>query len=498
MKRTIALILSLLCLLTLAASCKKEEKKGGSASPAQNTANAAPAPVATEPVIDDLVGWDGPVIRAAFSTFPDGMNEKLKAFEESGEIRVQRMDYSVLNSDFDPYAGEERLILDIVTGKIAPDLVILPSATCTLATTVREKKLYADLTPYIDADDTLNRENLFGSVLTSFSTADGQIWGLSNGFTANTLIGNDALLGSYAGASGWTLEELLDYAESLPPNTVLIRNLSQDMAALILLGSDGYAQFIDRDAGTCSFDSPLFIRWLNFLASLPKDWNELTVKSPLESLPSAERYELYYNNKVALEHRDYFKLTWMMDDASVFGTDVFTRIGFPDAEESRMKLDFDWSYVILRNVENPDAAWDFMKTFFEPERIGIPPKLMFGEIPVLKTIYEELAEQYKDTIFITYFSGGGAGIAKGHPDNPKTDADLDKPGHMYEFTDADAERILAMLDSAQVTRIADSTPSEVQAIVEEEISAFLANHASAENCAAAIQSRVNLWLAERG
>ena len=32
--------------------------------------------------------------------------------------------------------------------------------------------------------------------------------------TANTLIGNDALLGDYAGREGWTLEELLDFADS--------------------------------------------------------------------------------------------------------------------------------------------------------------------------------------------------------------------------------------------------------------------------------------------
>ena len=87
-------------------------------------------------------------------------------------------------------------------------------------------------------------------------------------------------------------------------------------------------------------------------------------------------------------------------------------------------------------------------------------------------------------------------MAKGHPDNPQSDAELDQPGHMYEFTEADGERIFALLDSAQVTRIADRTPSEVRAIVDEEISAFLGGASTAEGCAAAIQSRVTIWLAE--
>ena len=502
MKRTLALALSALLLLPLLAGCGKTEKPDTGGTPGQYAQNqGTPAPA--EPAIDDLSDWDGPVVRAAFATLSvEDLNEKQKEFEESGEVRVQRMDYSVLNSDFDPHAGEERLILDLVTGKIAPDLVLLPSATGSAATAILEKKLYADLSPYVDADDFLNREAIFGSVLASFSTADDEIWALSNGFTANTLIGNDALLGPYAGrdrtGEGWTLEELLDFADSLPSDIVLVRNLSKEQAALILLGSDGYAQFVDREAGTCSFDSPVFLRWLNFLASLPKDWDELTVKSPLESRPSAERYELYYNGKVALEHRDYFKPNWMVDDAAVFGTDAFTRIGYPDAAESRMKLDFDWTYAILKGAENPDGAWEFMKLFFKEERTGDPPMIRFPEIPSLKSVYDELTADYENLIFIHYFSGAGAGLYKGDPDNPQSDADLDEPGHMYEFTAEDAERLYAMLDSGQVTRIADRTPSEVQAIVDEEISAFLGGASTAEGCAAAIQSRVRIWLAERG
>ncbi|MBQ3954301.1 MAG: hypothetical protein II680_00290 [Clostridia bacterium] len=494
MKRIALLILSIVLCAFLAASCEKGGASDPGTKPGGNT--RPPVPTATEPAVDNLSDWDGPVVTVAFPWDGGDLKDKIREFEESGEVRVKRMDYSALNSDFDPSAGEERLALDLVTGKIAPDLVLIPSAAGRLADAVREKNLWADLAPRIETDGFLNREDLFASVLASFSTADGKIWALSNGFTANTLIGNDALLGDYAGREGWTLEELLDFADSIPPDVVLVSHLCHEQAADILLGSDGYAQFIDREAGTCSFDSPLFLRWLKFLAPLPKDWNELTVKSPLESKPREERYELYYTGKVALENRIYFKVNQMVEDAAVFGTDAFTRIGYPDAAQSRMKLDFDWTYAILNTAENPDGAWDFMKTFFEPDRMGDPPRLMVHEIPVLKSIFEEMTAQYKDTIFIQYFSGGGGGMAKGHPDNPQSDAELDQPGHMYEFTEEDGERIFALLDSEQVTRIADRTPSEVRAIVDEEISAFLGGASTAEGCAAAIQSRVTIWLAE--
>ena len=143
----IFIILSL--LLPLVAGCGKAKKPDTGGTPGQYAQNAG-TPAATEPVIDDLSDWDGPVVRAAFATLSvEDLNEKQKEFEESGEVRVQRMDYSVLNSDFDPHAGEERLILDLVTGKIAPDLVLLPSATGPAATAILEKKLYADLSPAV-------------------------------------------------------------------------------------------------------------------------------------------------------------------------------------------------------------------------------------------------------------------------------------------------------------------------------------------------------------
>ena len=58
-------------------------------------------------------------------------------------------------------------------------------------------------------------------------------------------------------------------------------------------------------------------------------------------------------------------------------------------------------------------------------------------------------------------------------------------------------RIFALLlDGASCTPYVNYTPSEIEDIIFEEVSAYLAGGANAEKCVKNIQSRVSIWLAE--
>ena len=76
-----------------------------------------------------------------------------------------------------------------------------------------------------------------------------------------------------------------------------------------------------------------------------------------------------------------------------------------------------------------------------------------------------------------------------------TPAPLEKPGVIDYFDPEDAEVLKSLFDSAG-TPAALSLPDEVAAIIAEELSAYDAGAASADECAKVIQSRVSLWLAE--
>ena len=474
-RRIFALLLAALILFTLLPACGKKAEE------------APNGPAISVPIDADFI--------VAYAKDPDAdIKENIKKIETEHGITVAVLDYSEYNTQFDRTAGADKLALDLATGLIKPDVIIAAKATNVVAETVMEKGLYCDLTPYLEKDPHINQNNVFGTVLESFSTPDGKIWGLSDVMAAQTLLGNDALLGDLAGKSGWTVGEMLDYAASLPDG-VWLMDLAQEGGQRSLLGENGYLSFVDLAAGTCSFDSPEFLRWLKFLGALPAG-AEYARTSPLAQVEPEEQYQFYHNGMIALRELAYFNLQSLVRDPAWFGTKDYTRIGYAGAEGTVFDLIFSDTFMIGKDAAAPDLAWEFIAACMEPDRYPDGRPTGGGSIPVLKDVYDELCEEYYDYYIIGSFSGGG-GMAKKDPEvPPPTSETLDKPGYVFEFTEEDAARLKKDLDSRNVTPIAGRLPSAVREIVEEEISAYLLGKATAEGCAAAVQSRVSIWLAE--
>ncbi|MBO6052974.1 MAG: hypothetical protein J6Q17_04490, partial [Clostridia bacterium] len=86
---------------------------------------------------------------------------------------ISLLDYSIYDTD-----AQQKLMIDILNGIVKPDMVYGYDSSVSIRT-LRDKGLTVDLTPYLAADDTVNEENLFGSVLSYFRSRDGGIWGIS-------------------------------------------------------------------------------------------------------------------------------------------------------------------------------------------------------------------------------------------------------------------------------------------------------------------------------
>ena len=75
--------------------------------------------------------------------------------------------------------------------------------------------------------------------------------------------------------------------------------------------------------------------------------------------------------------------------------------------------------------------------------------------------------------------------------------DIDN-GEVFHLTDADWEHIETFLDTIGAPLTSSALPEDVQAILTEEMSAYLGGTKSAADCAEMIQNRVSLYLAEQG
>ena len=382
----------------------------------------------------------------------------------------------------------QNLAMDIALGRYRPDMILGKTGGADMNYCLREK-IYTDLTPYLDSDPVVNRDNVLGAVLRAFDDGEGGLWGLADNFTISTLVSPDSILPAEY-RDGWTLDDLLDFADSLPSDVTLIEGLTRETAADKLLGANGYAAFIDWDSMTCSYDSPTFLRWLDFVRSLPKDEAELLRSSELEQLSDQEKYEYYWNGKVALRNMRFSSVEAIL--GAVFRFDTYD-VSFPGYPTAGGTLSTDFAFLVTSFSDTTDEAWEFMTSVItEREGWETAEWRMFGGMSVLKSMFDEISVNEMNYTFKYMFSGGEGSTRKDLDNAYK----LDSPGKVYDLTKADTDRIRDYYDNIAGSPIKADLPDDVAAILNEELSALIADAATPEACARNIQSRVSIWLAE--
>ena len=447
----------------------------------------APAPAVYHKVPDiDLSAVT--VLRLAYTTQLEYfVPRKVIAFNKShDDVRIVTESYI---NEGDYYGGENRLAAEMAAGS-RPDIVITTKEGPALSAIVKHG-LYADLTPYAERPGNLNKDNIMGCVKRTFTDGEGRLFAVASSFTLRGYITTDALLGEYAGRDSLTPEELLDFAESLPADRLLMEGLTRESAASSLLGPGGYASFIDGEGKSCSFDSDLFIRYLTYIASLPT-WEEYSAHPPIEGLNAdrSERYKLYHDGKIALKLKSFHEPVDFLGAELDFGTKDWRLIGQPANGDYGVPIGAESVYVVTApEGERADLAWEVLSAVFDPEGFGVS----WG-IPGLVSVFEQMVEEYYTYDFAFTYSGSASWGTK----NPDRERRLDEPGILTEFTEADERRIRDVLDNHCGVPYTASADEDVTAIVEEEISVFLGGVGSAEDCAKKIQSRVSILLAEKG
>ncbi|MBE6725942.1 MAG: extracellular solute-binding protein [Ruminococcaceae bacterium] len=440
------------------------------------------------------------VLTVAFSRqLWDGvLQESIAQFNRThDDARIVLLDYSTWATDSDPTAGSDRLALDMVTGLCMPDLVVGRPGEDKQIDQILKKKMYLDLAPFLESDPEVNRETLMDCVLTAFDD-DGAVWCLSNYFLFETVLANRALLdrAGMGELDRWTLEEFLDFAERLPKDVVLANvPLTQDSANAMLLGDYGLGAFLDREEGTCSFDSPLFVRYLKFAAGLPKNLEEYRSKNAYGAADRNGQFDLSYTDRVALSMTSF----WMYSDftrfETAFGNKDWVMIGYPESSGSGTEVSAQNVCCITASCPAPDLAWEFLRSLvLTGQRNDGLPSTAQNMLSSLKESFAEGTEDLYRSEFIQYFDGTLESRTP-KPDVPTAKEQLRRPGIVLDYTKEDTARIMAALDGAGIP-LSHRIPDEVMEFVNEEMSAFFAGIGSAEDCAKKIQSRASVWMAE--
>lgn len=409
--------------------------------------------------------------------------------KDTPDVRVVTKDYSSYTTDDKPNGAEEQLALEITAGLFRPDIV-LGSTSSLVLEQIHKNNLYTDLTPYLETDDTVNFDTLYGCIRRTFDDGKGGMWAIAPEFEISTLIARSDVLGSYAGQTHWTLDEMLDFFESLPADVEKYPQLFRKSGVYGLL-AQGYGCFIDRETGTCSFDSDLFIRYLNFLMTLPEDNREWRAHSEYASMSAPDQFSARMSGKVALDMKwlgfphDYWDLE------TVFGTRDYTLIGRATTTDSGARVTSGHVFAITNFTQSPDICWGLLKYFFAEKQ---PAFLAESGILSLKTSMNAVFESSAQYDHV-YYTTGTTHTLERDPENPLTEETLDKPGILLSFTDEDRQKYEDFLDNSGNPLIHEISDA-VTDIVKEEMSVYFSSLGTAEDCAKKIQSRVTIWLSE--
>ncbi len=399
------------------------------------------------------------------------------------EYRIAVKDYFTEGED-----GASRLVFDITTGAYRPDVVLGKNAQTDFRY-FRDHGMTLDLSALMDADSLVKADNIFGSVRKAFATEDGGMWAIPAAFRVRTLAAPGSVSEETGGGTGWDLEELLDYAESLPSDHALTEGLTRETAAEKLLGPNGYGIFFDIDSGRCDFDSPLFLRWLEYLLSLPANEAELMKTSSFDRADDGERARMYREGRVTLLTLNLNSLSSILAPVFRFGDRGWVWAGYPtEGNTPGAATECGTAFAIMSWAEDAEAIWKIIRSVVSEDRSG--------ELNILKSRMEEdlsIADRYDTIWYLSRDRGYGARLKD--PDNPLTETMLDDAGVILDFTPEDGKRFMDLLDAAG-DAFAKVLPEEVLAIVEEEISVLFGSASTAESCAKKIQSRASIWLAE--
>jgi ABC-type glycerol-3-phosphate transport system substrate-binding protein len=377
------------------------------------------------------------------------------------------------------------LDLAIVSGR-APDILSLNGLQLSK---YAKKGALLELSEYIDNSPNIKREDLFENILTAGSP-DGGIYRIIPSFSIHTLVCSTSILD---GKTRLTAAEMAELTKKYPEAA-----LTYGIDANTWLWQEvayGLEEYVDWNAGTCSFDSQRFIDELELSKSFPEtfDWNAVY-----------DDYLEYENNYSTMfrEGRTLFE-QWYFNDVraarsarDMFGGDV-AFVGFPAAGGSGSVIMPQGDFAISASSENKELCWSFLEQFLSDDynlgrRVG-------SSTPINKAAFEEQARLEMIPILERDFSKGvelremrGNGGSSWTVYSPE-EIDMEKYGD-YALTEAEVAQLRAAIEGAVSLT---TTDEQIMAIINEEAGAFRAGAKSAEETAKMIQSRVSLYVSEK-
>ncbi len=376
-----------------------------------------------------------------------------RAADDSLDYRSQRscpdavMDAIIRFNNTDPeyrvaldtrvYADESektRLLIELGTGGGA-DLI----DTSRLPSGAVDAQLLVDLLPYIDADETVSREDFLPSVFDSL-LKKGALYEYTDKVTMLTLAVPESL-----DSGDWTAENIQAQLQQHPELRPISLADQPDWLISFFAGA-ATAEFMDWQSMTCDFDSPVFVSWLELLKELQPRVGDGSYQPPWV-LPLVQDLAGQLGDQIRSCSDGDYALPGLPGSRKTGS--YFKRLALGGWESQGTNA----SIGILASGPNRDGAWRFLRTFIQGEA---EPELREG-IPLLKKSFEKALKN-------------------------------------SDLTETDAEALRQLVQNSRGMVVTDEA---VLTVLTTAMQSVLNGQSTAEAVAAQVQSRLSLYMAER-
>ncbi|MEZ3427041.1 MAG: extracellular solute-binding protein [Lachnospiraceae bacterium] len=393
------------------------------------------------------------------------------------EIEIKSYGESVDASAEDAYedAYEDARALfysDIMTGN-APDMFVAGDVDMNLFAV---KGLITDLSPYLDGSTVVGREDLFESILNAY-TVDGTLCAIPTNFGIQTLAGRAAEVGT---KSGWTLAEMIAFAEAHPETPILPNATKVNVLAACMMFD--FASWVNWESGECSFDTPEFKAVMEFANRYPEKADE---SLPLEQVQIMEHMALLHPFGLNTPQ------SWQLETA-IFHEPI-TAIGYPSAGGNGVLAFGNDAVCISTTSQKKEAAWSFIETLLTEEA---QENDKLWSIPVRISAFEKHLEEAMEPSYLYDDNGEVVMDEDGNPVQRSLSTYRWSDGfevNVYAVTKEEADEILHVI--SQIDGIYEYDAS-IMDILLEEIAPYFAGQKSVDEAAGIIQSRVQLYINE--
>lgn len=391
----------------------------------------------------------------------------IKFNKENDTYRIKLVDYSELSTPDDWDAGRKRFYTDLSGGN-APDIIV-PEAYD--ANNLIDKGVFADLTPLMANGNGVKKEDLVTNAQSVFAR-DGKLYCVFPSFTVQAIQIKKEFY-----KDGMTFDDILAWEKATGQKALSDDSTKEGVLNWFMnLSMDAY---LDPKTGKCSFDSPEFVKLLEYANTYPEEigedyWNNYDYEDYI--------YE-FRDNRSLINYAyvdDFSSYNW---SAKYRFGEIPVLTGLPIQGSKGAILNIDTVIGISNKSKHKEAAWEFVESCFTDEYYE---SLGWG-IPSVEKNLDEMAQKATEPYYWIDENGN-----KVYEDQSYWLVD-----HEEKIEPLTKEEVAELKDFVVNVEGLYSWDEELNKIIDEETQGYFKGQKSASEVANVIQSRLQIYINEK-